>query len=64
MIVVVFLFNLASRGALALVPILFLSLTIRTALAFTIGAIVGFLDGLVDALLLGCGAVLSRWTHT
>jgi hypothetical protein len=64
-LIVVFLFNLASRGtpALTFVPLLFLGVSIGGSLAFTIGAVVGFVYGLVDAALLRGAAGLFRWTQ-
>jgi hypothetical protein len=44
-----------------LLPVLFLIVVIGTALAFTIGGIVGMCYGLVDALLVGCGSALYEW---
>jgi len=64
-LVFVLLFNLASRGtpALMFVPVLFLGVAIGVSLAFTIGALVGFVYGLVDAALLRGADVLFRWTQ-
>ena len=64
-LVFVLLFNLAGRGtpALAFVPVFFLAVAIGASLAFTIGAVVGFVYGLVDAALLRGAAALFRWTQ-
>jgi hypothetical protein len=60
-----FLFNLALHGtpAPAFVPLVVLGGAIGGSLAFTIGAVVGFVYGLVDAALLRGGAALLRWTQ-
>jgi hypothetical protein len=62
---IAFLFNLARHGtpALTFVPLLVLGIAVGGSLAFTIGAIVGFVYGLVDAALLGGAAALLRWTQ-
>lgn len=64
-LVFVFLFQLTSRGtpAVAFVPLLFLVLAVGGSLAFTIGAVVGFAYGLVDAALLRGAAALFRWAQ-
>jgi hypothetical protein len=48
-------------GGLALIPALFFVVVIGSLLAFTIGAVVGFAYGVLDALLLRAGAALFRW---
>jgi hypothetical protein len=62
---VVFLFNLAARGTptSTFVPLVVLGVAIGGSLAFTIGAVVGFAYGIVDAALLGGAAALLRWTQ-
>ena len=64
-LVFVLLFNLAGRGtpSLAFVPVFFFGVAIGAALAFTIGAVVGFVYGLVDAALLRGSAALFRWAQ-
>jgi hypothetical protein len=64
-LVCVLLFNLVGRGTpgLAFVPVLFFGVAIGGSLAFTIGAVVGFAYGLVDAALLRGAAALFRWTQ-
>ena len=64
-LVFVLLFNLAGRGApgLAFVPVFFFGVAIGGSLAFTIGAVVGFAYGLVDAALLRGSAALFRWAQ-
>jgi hypothetical protein len=61
----VFLFNLARHGTPAptFVPLVVLGVAIGGSLAFTIGAVVGFVYGLVDAALLCGAAALLRWTR-
>ena len=49
--------------ALGALPVLFLFVVIGGVLAFTIGAVVGLIYGLIDALLLKGGAALFRWTQ-
>ena len=62
---IVYLFNLARHGtpALTFVPLLVLGIAVGGSLAFIIGAVVGFVYGLVDAALLGGAAALLRWTQ-
>ena len=48
-------------GGPALIPVLFFVAVIGSLLAFTIGAVVGLVYGLIDALLLRAGAALFRW---
>ena len=64
-LVLIALFNIASHGTatLYLVPVLLLVLVIGSALAFTIGGIVGFAYGLIDAVVLRGGAALFRWAQ-
>jgi hypothetical protein len=64
-LMVLALFNLATRGpaAFSVVPVFFAGLAVGTSLAFTIGAVVGFAYGLVDAALLSGVAALFRWTQ-
>ena len=49
--------------ALGALPVLFFFVVIGGVLAFTIGAVVGLIYGLVDTLLLKGGAALFRWTQ-
>jgi hypothetical protein len=51
------------RAGLALLPALVLVAVIGSLLAFTVGAIAGFLYGLVDAALVAAGAFLFRWAQ-
>jgi hypothetical protein len=64
-LVFLLLFNLAGRGTpgLAFVPVFVFAVAIGGSLAFTIGAVVGFGYGLVDAALLRGAAALFRWTQ-
>jgi len=64
-LVFVLLFNLTGRGTpgLAFVPVFFFGVAIGGSLAFTIGAVVGFAYGLVDAALLRGSAALFRWAQ-
>jgi hypothetical protein len=53
------IFTLASRSrALALIPLFFLASVLGSLLAFTVGAVVGLVYGLTDALLLRLSAGL------
>jgi hypothetical protein len=62
-------FNVASgfvsRGVAAagLLPVQFFAAVIGSLLAFTIGAVVGLVYGLIDALLIGCGEMLYRFSN-
>jgi hypothetical protein len=60
------LFSLASHApvGVTLVPVLFFVAVLGGALAFTTGAVVGLVYGVIDALLLRCGAALFRWAQT
>lgn len=50
-------------GGVAFVPVLVLSAAVGSVLAFTVGAVVGLVFGLIDALLLRCSAALFRWAR-
>jgi hypothetical protein len=52
-----------SRGP-ALIPVLFFVAVLGSLLAFTIGAVVGLVYGLIDALLLRAGAALFNWASS
>lgn len=48
---------------IAALPALFLIAVLGSLLAFTFGGVFGMCFGLVDALVLGCGSELSRWSE-